>query len=108
MVEAIRRQRRTVLLSNTNHIHYTMLRERYPILRHFDGYCLSHEVGAMKPEAKIYRRALELAECEPHECFFTDDVSEYVEGAKRMGIDAVQFESAGQIANELRARGIEC
>jgi putative hydrolase of the HAD superfamily len=108
MVETIRRQRRTVLLSNTNHIHYTMLRERYPILNHFDAYCLSHEVRAMKPDPRIYERAVELAGCDSRECFFTDDVPEYVEGARRFGIDAVQFQSAEQIAAELRQRGIEC
>jgi putative hydrolase of the HAD superfamily len=108
MVERIRAQRRTVLLSNTNHIHFSMLQQHYPILRHFDGYTLSHEVGAMKPDPRIYRHALALAQCEPEECFFTDDVAEYVEGAKRMGIDAVQFQSAEQIAAELRGRGIEC
>lgn len=108
MVERIREQRRTVLLSNTNHIHFSMLQKNYPILRHFDAYCLSHEVRAMKPDPKIYRHAIELAGCEPQECFFTDDVADYVEGARKMGIDAVQFQSAGQIASELRARGIEC
>lgn len=108
LVERVRSQRRTVLLSNTNAIHYSMLKERYSILRHFDGYCLSHEVGAMKPDPRIYQRAVELAQCRPEECFFTDDIAEYVEGARHAGIDAVQFQSAAQIAEELRARGIEC
>jgi FMN phosphatase YigB (HAD superfamily) len=43
---------------------------------------------------------------EPGECFFTDDIPDYVEGARRMGIDAVQFESHEQIVGELRARGV--
>jgi hypothetical protein len=29
-----------------------------------------------------------------------------VEGARQMGIDAVQFESGAQIENELRRRGV--
>jgi putative hydrolase of the HAD superfamily len=108
MVEGIRKQRRTVLLSNTNHIHYSMLEKRYTILNHFDGYCLSHKVGAMKPDPRIYEHAVSLAQCQPAECFFTDDIPDYIEGARRMGIDAVQFQNADQIAAELRARGIEC
>jgi putative hydrolase of the HAD superfamily len=106
MVAGIRKNLRTVLLSNTNPIHYTLLYERFPILQHFDGYVLSHEVGAMKPLPKIYAAAIEKAGCRPEECFFTDDVAEYVEGAKRAGIDAVQFESCEQIQRELRARGV--
>lgn len=106
MVAGIRKNLRTVLLSNTNPIHYSMLYERFPILQHFDGYVLSHEVGAMKPLPKIYAAAIEKAGCRPEECFFTDDVAEYVEGAKRAGIDAVQFENCEQIQRELRARGV--
>jgi HAD superfamily hydrolase (TIGR01509 family) len=60
----------------------------------------------MKPSPAIYRKAIEVAKCAPNECFFTDDIAEYVEGAKRMGIDAVQFESAAQIREELRRRGV--
>ena len=42
----------------------------------------------------------------PEECFFTDDILEYVEAARPLGIDAVQFESREQIERELSARGI--
>lgn len=107
MVEAIRKRYRTVLLSNTNPIHFEMLRATYPILRHFDAYVLSHEVGAMKPLPAIYAKAIEEARCPAQECFFTDDIAEYVEGARRAGIDAVQFESCEQVSRELRSRGVE-
>jgi glucose-1-phosphatase len=95
-----------VLLSNTNAIHFRMIRENYPLLRQFHSFVLSHEVGAMKPSPLIYRKAVEATGCRPEECFFTDDMPEYVEGAKQMGIDAVQFESSAQIEAELRKRGV--
>jgi FMN phosphatase YigB (HAD superfamily) len=97
---------RLVLLSNTNVIHFEGIRANYPLLRHFNGFVLSYEVGAMKPLPAIYERAIEVAGCAAEECFFTDDIAEYVEGARRMGIDAVQFESAAQIREELRRRGV--
>ena len=106
VVEGIRRNHRTVLLSNTNGIHFTMLEERYPILSHFDARILSYEVKAMKRDPAIYRAAIDAAGCAPGECFFTDDIAAYVEGAKAMGIDAVQFESGEQILGELAARGV--
>jgi putative hydrolase of the HAD superfamily len=83
-----------------------MIRARYPILRHFDAYVLSYEVGAMKPEPRIYAAAIEAAQCAPQECFFTDDIPEYVEGARQAGIDAVVFEGAEALERELRARGV--
>lgn len=106
MVEGIARRYRTVLLSNTNAIHYAMLRQNYPLLRHFHACVLSFEVGAMKPMPAIYQRAIEAAQCLPEECFFTDDMPAFVEAARLQGIDAVQFESAAQIEDELHKRGV--
>jgi HAD superfamily hydrolase (TIGR01509 family) len=60
----------------------------------------------MKPSPLIYQKAIEAAGCHPSECFFTDDIQDYVEGAKREGIDAVQFQSATQIEAELNERGV--
>lgn len=91
-----------ILLSNTNAIHFEMIRA--PLLRHFHAMVLSYEVGAMKPSPKIYAKAVEAAGHLPEECFFTDDVAEYVAGACLYGIDAVQFQSAAQIEAELRKR----
>lgn len=106
MIEGLAARYNLVLLSNTNAIHFAMLRETYPVLRHFHHLVLSYEVRAMKPSPKIYQAALDRAGCPPGECFYTDDIAEYVEGARRMGIDAVQFESAEQLQRELRSRGI--
>lgn len=107
LVEALHRRYRVVLLSNTNGIHFPMVQDRYPILRHFDEYVLSHEVRALKPSPKIYEAAVRAAQCRPEECFFTDDIPAYVEGARKYGIDAVQFQSADQIERELKKRGVE-
>ena len=98
---------RLLLLSNTNAIHYEMLEANYPILRHFEVRILSHEVGAMKPDPKIYRAAIAGAGCRPEEIFFTDDIAEFVEAARRQGIDAAQFSSLPQLERDLKARGIE-
>jgi len=106
LLESLAARYRLVLLSNTNPIHFEMIRAAYPHLRHFHRLVLSHEVKAMKPQPEIYRAAIDAAQCRPEECFFTDDILEYVEGARRMGIDAVQFESREQIERELSARGI--
>jgi putative hydrolase of the HAD superfamily len=106
MLEGLKRNYRLVLLSNTNAIHFDMVSERYPLLRHFDEYVLSYKVRAMKPSPRIFEAAIAAAQCAPEECFYTDDIAEYVEGARRLGMDAVQFESREQIERELRARGV--
>jgi putative hydrolase of the HAD superfamily len=104
---SLRRRYRMVLLSNTNAIHFEMLERTYPLLQHFDSRVLSFEVGAQKPESEIYRAAIEAAQCRPEECFFTDDIPEFVQAARDHGIDAVQFLSREQLETELKARGVE-
>jgi putative hydrolase of the HAD superfamily len=106
LVAGLAARYRLVLLSNTNAIHFEMLRHRLPALRHFHHLVLSHEVKAMKPRPEMYRAALECAGCRPEECFYTDDIPAYVEAARAFGIDAVVFESAAQLERELAGRGI--
>jgi|SRR5262249_8026634 len=107
LLEGLRQRYRLLLLSNTNAIHFKMIRENYPLLRHFDDFVLSYEVGAMKPSPRIYEEAIARAQCAPEECFFTDDIAEYVTGARDAGMDAVQFQSSAQLESELRERGIQ-
>ncbi len=83
-----------------------MIRKQYPLIRHFDHYVLSYQVGAMKPSPRIYEEALRNARCRPDECFFTDDLLPFVEGARSLGIEAVQFQSFAQIQAEMKSRGI--
>jgi putative hydrolase of the HAD superfamily len=106
LLEDLRSRHRLLALSTTNPIHFAMLKESYPLLRHFEGYVLSHEVKAAKPEAKIYQEAIVRAQCDPEECFFTDDLAVNVEAARTHGMDAVQFFSAEQLERELQARGL--
>jgi putative hydrolase of the HAD superfamily len=106
MLEGLAARYRLLLLSNTNAIHFDSIRRNYPLLRHFHSLVLSYEVKAMKPREEIYRRAIEEAGCRAEECFYTDDIAAYVEAARRLGIDAVQFASAEQIQREMRSRGI--
>ena len=106
MLTGLRERYRLLLLSNTNELHYSMVEAHYPLVRHFHHRILSYEVGAIKPSPKIYEEAIARAGCRPEECFFTDDILPYVEGARRAGIDAVQFQSVAQLETELDARGI--
>jgi putative hydrolase of the HAD superfamily len=103
--EWLTRDYRLLLLSNTNEIHFRFIREHYPVLRHFDDFVLSYEVGVMKPDVGIYEAAVRRAAAAPGECFFVDDKQVNVDAARAAGIDAVRFEGPEQLESELRARG---
>ena len=96
----------TLLTQNTNPIHFSMLKARYPVFGYFDDFVLSYQVGALKPDAEIYRKAIQRAGCRPDECFFTDDIAINVDAARENGMDAVQFLSAAQLEEELKTRGV--
>ena len=95
-----------VLLSNTNSIHKKYGWEHYDFLKYFDKLILSHEVGSVKPEEKIYRAVEEFTNKPSNEHFFIDDIQEYVEGAKKLGWGAVQFTGYNQLVKDLKANNI--
>lgn len=95
---------RLVLLSNTSPAHFEFISNRYPVLNHFDAKILSYEVRACKPDPHIYRAAIEAALCSPQECFYTDDIPEYIEGAKEHGIDAEIFQDVPTLKMHLSKR----
>ncbi len=95
-----------VLLSNTNSIHMEYGWKDYEFLKYFDKLILSHQVKAVKPEEKIYRSVEEFTGKPSAEHIFIDDIEEYVEAAKQLGWDGIQFRSASQLKNDLKMRDI--
>jgi len=106
LFESLKGRYRLVLLSNTNDLHFTFIRERYPLLKHFDQFVLSYEAKAAKPDPRIYQAAIAAAQCRPDECFFTDDIPAYVAGAQSAGIRAVQFQGYEPLLVSLREHGV--
>lgn len=70
----------------------------------FDHLTFSCDIGVMKPAAAIYQHALQGVGAAASETLFLDDRPENVEAARALGIHAVQFHSAQQVAAELEAR----
>lgn len=96
------------ILSNTCHAHWDFLCRQFTVLReYFKPLILSYEVNSMKPDEKIYKRAIELASCTAEKCFFVDDKQENVDGALAAGMDAVLYESVPALISQLSFRGVE-
>jgi putative hydrolase of the HAD superfamily len=94
------------LLSNTNEIHFGYVRRTVETLRLFAQCVVSHEVGAMKPEAAIYQEVLRRARLPAAACVFIDDSPGHVEGARRVGLQAIHFRSPEQCAADLVRLGV--
>lgn len=95
-----------VLLSNTNAIHKKYGWEKYDFLKYFDKLILSHEVGAVKPEEKIYRAVEDFTHKLPSEHIFIDDYGQYAEAASKFGWNAIKFIGYDNLVSELEKRNI--
>ncbi|MBI5273345.1 MAG: HAD family phosphatase [Chlamydiia bacterium] len=107
LVELLKQKKiRLVLISNTSEYHFNRLVSSYPIFRLFDDKTLSFEVGSLKPEQPIFQNALSKAQCPPEQCFFTDDIPEFVAGAKKAGLDSEVFVDTPTLQGALVKRGL--
>jgi putative hydrolase of the HAD superfamily len=98
------------ILSNTNAAHWEFVTDgRYTLLdRYFELSVLSFEERSMKPDPDIYAAAIRrCGVSSPERIFFVDDRPENVAGARRAGIDAVQYTTPQKLAGELVTRGVE-
>lgn len=97
---------RLVLMSNTCVTHLNHVRSNYSHLDYFDDFVVSYEVGAIKPEEGMYLAALNKIQCAPQECFFTDDIPQYVEIARNHGIQAEVYTDVPSLRGQLSQRRI--
>ncbi len=95
------------LISNTNPQHYRRLERDLSLRDRFDSITLSFELGVLKPDVAIYRAALEKAAVAPEEAFFTDDLPEHVEAARKSGMRGMVFTGAKELRRALIAEGVE-
>ena len=103
LVEHLRSGHRLVLASNTDPIHFAYSVERFPVLKNFEQYFLSYEMGLLKPDPAFLRYVLATLDTPAADCIFIDDRAENVESAREIGITALQFEDAYQLRKDLEA-----
>jgi putative hydrolase of the HAD superfamily len=95
------------LISNTNKLHFDHIKKHFRLLRHFKKVFPSHEVGARKPDPKIYRRVLAKIKLEPGETVFIDDMGRFIRSARQVGMCAIHFKGRLRLIRDLRRLGIK-
>ena len=107
LLPELKKHYKLVLLSNTNDIHKKYGWEKYNFLKHFDKLILSHEVGAVKPDEKIYKSVEEFTGLPSEEHIFIDDIREYGLGAEKLGWDSIHFSGYENLITEFDEREIK-
>lgn len=92
----------------TDNVHeiVSSLKSRYDFWDYFTGAVVSAEVGMLKPEPPIFKHLLDTHELQAEQTVFIDDHPPNVQGAKTVGIEAIQFIDADQCHEELQALGL--
>ena len=101
-IRSLRPRFKTGLISNAwGDLREWMVSEKFEDA--FDCMVISAEVGMMKPKPEIYLLALKQLGVSPAESIFVDDFIENVEGARAVGMSAIQFRDVDQAVAQLRA-----
>jgi glucose-1-phosphatase len=106
LLPELKKNYKLYLISNTNSIHKKYGYQDYEFLKLFDKIILSHEVKFIKPEEEIYREVENFSGFPSEEHIFIDDILEYVDAAKSIGWDAIQFISYDDLVNNLKIKSI--
>ena len=61
----------------------------------------SGEVGYIKPQPEIFELAAAKLGVLPSECIFIDDIADFCQGARNVGMQSIQFISTTQAINDL-------
>lgn len=106
LAESLKTRVPRLVLSNTNAIHMDYIFQHYTFLNDFDAHVFSHEVGLLKPDAAIYQYALKKYGLAAERTVFLDDLPANVEGARRVGMQAIHFQNPDQARAELTKLGV--
>ncbi|NNC69313.1 MAG: HAD family phosphatase [Flavobacteriaceae bacterium] len=99
-------EQRLFALTNWSAETFPVALDRYEFLQYFEGIVVSGEEKTRKPFRKIYEIILDRYNLTPENAVFIDDNLQNVQGARTMGIHAIQFKNSQQLTNELNHLGV--
>jgi epoxide hydrolase-like predicted phosphatase len=100
-IRSLRGKYKTGLISNAwSDLRDFVVREKFDDV--FDKMIISAEVGALKPEPKIFQIALEQIGVSPNEAAFVDDFKANIVGCEKVGIKGIHFKDAESTMKQLK------
>lgn len=107
LIKGLQKKYKIGLLSNTSEWDYDYILKCAPIIKTFNTITTSFGVKAMKPSLEIFENGLSKLKFKPEECVYTDDIFDYVEAAKGIGMKAVQFTIMEKFRTDLENLGVK-
>ena len=105
LFETLSKKHELALLSNTDPIHVAQLESTFDFFRFFPvpSRIYSCSVRASKPSPVIFQAALKAVNTRASQAVFIDDILEFVEAARSLGLHAIQYRGTAQLRSDLRA-----
>ena len=98
-----RKGHRIFVLSNTSPVFYELLKDQLsPLAEILNGFVLSCDIKAIKPDPKMFEEILQKYELDPANCIFLDDVKENTKMAESLGIKAYQVKQRSDVVDILQ------
>ena len=97
---------RTYIFSNTNDLAIEHVRQDFPFFQDFDGYILSYEIKAMKPQPAIYEAMEHLCGLRGSDLIYLDDRAENIAAGAARGWRTILHENPEKTLAELPGHGI--
>jgi putative hydrolase of the HAD superfamily len=97
---------KTGILSNIGDAMELGVLGRFPALGEFTHHTFSHRLGIAKPDAEIYRHAVEGLGVPAGEILFVDDREENILAARAAGMAAVQYSGHEGFVEEMQRIGL--
>ena len=94
---------RIFVLSNTSPVFYELLEEQLsPLNEILDGFVLSCDIKAIKPDPKMFEEILHKYQLDPANCVFLDDIADNTKMAETLGIKAYQVKQRSDVVDILK------
>jgi len=102
---SIAKKHKLALLSNTDPIHVAHLESNFSFFRFFPrpARIYSCSIRASKPSPVVFQAALKAVKTPASQAVFIDDIFEYVQVARSLGLQAIHYLNPSQLRSELNA-----
>jgi glucose-1-phosphatase len=103
LFQMLSKKLKLALLSNTDPIHVAHLESTYTFFQYFPATTRTYScsVHASKPSPVIFQAALKAVKTPASQAVFIDDIPEYVEAARSLGLHAIQYLNPMQLRADL-------
>lgn len=92
--------------SNNNEIWAPKVRDQFGLVRLFNDFFLSHELGLRKPNLAAFEYVIQQLDVEPYRIAYFDDLEENVRAAQKIGMNAFVTKGLPEAREQLTLLGV--